>query len=207
MSQAAGRGEEATSVVLVGFMGAGKSTVGRALAERCGVTFVDCDELIAAQAGPIDEIFATRGEAGFRALECEVVLSALTQAGKRAAVIALGGGAVTIPEVREALGRTPHVVWLEAPVDELWQRVGEGEGGARPLARDPDAFRRLYEQRASLYEEVAGLRVRCDGSRTVEDVVEDLVRQTGLCLGQRGDGKPPDQSSPGDAPTAAGGAR
>jgi shikimate kinase len=187
----AGPGTVVASVVLVGFMGAGKSTVGRVLAERCGAPFVDCDALIEAQAGPIDAIFAEEGEPAFRERERDVVTIALAQAAARPAVVALGGGAVTTLEVREALARAVqsrdiHVVWLRAAVDELWRRVGEGESGARPLARDAEAFRRLYEERESLYGQVATVVVSCDASRTLDEVVDDVLRVTGLRPGEAG---------------------
>lgn len=179
------------SVVLVGFMGAGKSTVGAALAERCGVAFVDCDALIEAQAGPVDAIFATEGEPAFRERERAVVKTALAEAAVRPAVVALGGGAVTTLEVREALARAVQargiqVVWLQAPVDELWRRVGEGESGVRPLARDAEAFRHLYEERESLYGQVATVVVTSDASRPLETVVDEVLRATGLCIGEAG---------------------
>ena len=143
------------TVALVGFMGAGKSAVGRELAAALGTAFVDTDELIAAQAGPIEAIFAQRGEAGFRALEAEVVTAAAAAALERPYVLALGGGAVLSTTVREALGRLPHVVWLTAPPEVLWRRArAEGEA-SRPLAVDEGAFRALLTTREPLYALVA----------------------------------------------------
>lgn len=81
---------EPAAVALVGFMGAGKSAVGRELAATLGLPFVDTDDLIAARAGPIDEIFRTRGESAFRALEAELVTTALADAVRRPCVLALG---------------------------------------------------------------------------------------------------------------------
>jgi shikimate kinase len=169
------------SVVLVGFMGAGKSTVGQALAERCGLPFVDCDALIVREAGPIDAIFASSGEAAFRVLERDVVLRALAAADERPQVVALGGGAVLSGEVRRALARFAHVVWLSVPVEEAWRRVGGGEGDVRPLARDEQGFRRLYDERAALYAAVARLRVASGASRAVASVVDEIVAATAAC--------------------------
>src|SRR3954447_18715856 len=115
-------------------MGAGKSTAARELGG------IDADDLVEAAAGkPIAEIFREEGEATFRALE------------EQAIVLALGGGAVTSPAVREALGDT-LTVWLDVDVDTCWDRV---KGGDRPLAQDEAAFRRLYAERRALYAEVA----------------------------------------------------
>jgi shikimate kinase len=169
----------ATTVVLVGFMGAGKSTVGQALAERRGLPFIDCDRLIEQEAGPIEDIFAAYGEAGFRTLEREVVLRVLSGAGERAQVVALGGGAVLGEEVRSELAQFTHVVWLTASVDEAWERAGAGQGALRPLARDEASFRRLFDERAGLYAAVARARVASDGARDVGAVVEEIVRITG----------------------------
>ena len=78
------------AVALVGFMGAGKSAVGRELAAALGIPFVDTDDLVVAEAGPIPSIFAERGEAGFRALEARIVTAALREAAERPCVLALG---------------------------------------------------------------------------------------------------------------------
>jgi len=170
-----------TSVVLVGFMGAGKSTAGRALAERCGVPFVDCDEVVEREHGSIDGIFAARGEQAFRATEEDVVLRALDEAEGSPRVVALGGGAVTSEAVRRRLTGFACVVWLEASLDELWRRAGGGENAARPLARDREQFARLLEQRRPLYAEVARVRVSADAVGDVAEVVEEIVRRTGPC--------------------------
>ena len=180
MNGAAGRGgDDATSVVLVGFMGAGKSTVGRALASRCGLPFVDCDAVIEREWGAIEAIFAREGEPAFRELEQEVVVRVLDEALSSPAVVALGGGAVASDAVRERLAAFAHVVWLDVPLEESWRRAGAGESAARPLARDREAFARLFGQRRPLYEEVASVRVAAgeDGAGTV---VEEVLRLTGV---------------------------
>jgi len=148
-------GDHPPAVALVGFMGAGKSAVGRELAAALGSAFVDTDELIVAQAGPIEEIFAQRGEAAFRALEAKVVTAAVAEARERPCVLALGGGAVLSAAVREALGRLPHVVWLTAPPEVLWRRAQAQGQAVRPLAADEGAFRTLLATRESQYGQVA----------------------------------------------------
>lgn len=121
-------------VALVGFMGSGKSTAAEALGG------VDSDDLVESAAGkPIPKIFGDEGETAFRALEEQTVL------------LALGGGAVTSPAVREAL-RDSLTIWLDVDVDTCWERV---RGSDRPLAQDEEAFRRLYAERRALYAEVA----------------------------------------------------
>jgi shikimate kinase len=116
--------------VLVGLSGSGKSTVGRALAQRLDRTFVDTDDLIVQRTGtPIPRLFAERGEPAFRALEREAVAEAL--AGP-SAVIATGGGAPVDAESRQRLWEGNLVVWLDAPVEALVSRVGAA-GDGRPL--------------------------------------------------------------------------
>jgi shikimate kinase len=160
------------AVVLVGFMGAGKTAVGRELAGRLGLPFVDTDAVIAAAAGPIPEIFAARGERGFRALEAEAVLRELVELTEAPKVLALGGGAVLSDDVRAALRRAAHVVWLTAPAGELWARVAaEGE---RPLARDEHAFSALLAAREPLYREVASVVVSTSG-RTPAAVADAVL--------------------------------
>ena len=143
------------AVALVGFMGAGKSAVGERLAAALALPFVDTDQLIEAAAGPIPELFAESGEQGFRALEAQVVTAAIAAAEERPCVLALGGGAVLSCEVRAALRRLAHVVWLDAPVDVLWARVTAAGTPERPLAGDERAFSVLLEGREPLYREVA----------------------------------------------------
>ncbi|MGE5229524.1 MAG: shikimate kinase [Deltaproteobacteria bacterium] len=151
--------DQPTAVALVGFMGAGKSAVGRELAAALRCPFVDTDERIVAQAGPIEEVFAQRGEAAFRALEAEVVTAAVAEAVERPLVLAVGGGAVLSGAVRAALGRLPLVVWLTAPPEVLWRRARAQGQAVRPLAVDEAAFRALLAAREPLYREVATLVV------------------------------------------------
>lgn len=167
----AGRGRFA-SVALIGFMGAGKSDVGRLLARRLGVPFSDTDELVERRHGSIAAIFVTRGEAAFRELEREIVLAELARAAEAAAVVSLGGGAVTDGDVREALTRLAHVAWLDAPPRVLFARAG---GSERPLARDQASFVALYERRRPLYEACATVRLVNDGRRPAEEVASELA--------------------------------
>jgi shikimate kinase/3-dehydroquinate synthase len=137
--------------VVVGFMGAGKTTLARELAAARGVAHVDTDALLVERFGrPIAEVFADAGEAAFRAAEEEVVLRVLA-AGDEDAVVSLGGGAVLSERVRAAL-RDHTVVRLDVPPDVAWERAA---GHDRPLAVDREAFAALHAARAELYASVA----------------------------------------------------
>jgi shikimate kinase/3-dehydroquinate synthase len=137
--------------VLIGFMGAGKTTLARELAAARGVEHVDSDELLRDRFGrPIEEVFDTDGEAVFRAAEEEIVATLLERPDADR-VLSLGGGAVLSPRVREALaGHTTVLAEVEPAV--AWERCA---GAGRPLARDRAAFEALYAQRRGLYEQVA----------------------------------------------------
>jgi shikimate kinase len=152
------------AVVLVGFMGSGKSVVGRELASRLGLPYLDTDALIVQEAGAISEVFSERGEEGFRELEADVVVREVEALGAAPKVLALGGGAVLSQRVRAALRRLERVVWLTAPADELWRRVTGDSGASRPLAGDEASFRALLSAREPLYAEVATLEVGTLGS-------------------------------------------
>jgi shikimate kinase len=170
----AGTHDGPVAVALVGFMGAGKSAVGRELAAALGIPFVDTDDLIVAQAGPIDAVFSQRGEAAFRALEAKIVVAAVGDALQQPCVLALGGGAVLSSEVREALTRLPSVVWLAAPPDVLWERARAAGQSVRPLATDETAFRALLAAREHLYREVA-TQVADVAAQPAEAVAADLA--------------------------------
>ncbi len=158
--------------VLVGAPGAGKTTVGRLLAEALGVAFRDTDDDIVATAGkPVPDIFIDDGEDAFRALERAAVAAALAGFD---GVLALGGGAVLAPETRERL-RGHTVVHLGVEVSDAVSRVGLGIG--RPLlAVNPRAtLRYLLEQRRPLYREVATLTVSTGGRSPAEVAAEVLA--------------------------------
>ncbi|MGO8684237.1 MAG: shikimate kinase [Thermoleophilia bacterium] len=162
------------SVVLIGFMGAGKSRVGSAVAQLLQAPFVDTDALIERQAGPIATIFAERGEAGFRRLEREVVLDALRAAAGETHVIALGGGSVTDDEVRMALTQQERVAWLTAPLNVVRRRVRD-DGSERPLAANSEALARLYTASEELYRACATARFANDGAEPAEVVAVRLA--------------------------------
>jgi shikimate kinase/3-dehydroquinate synthase len=141
-------------VALVGFMGAGKTTLGEEVARRTGRRFVDLDALIEeTEQRTIPELFA-EGEARFREAEVRAA-GALLSPGPL--VVALGGGAVTTEEIRALLRDRAIVVWLDESVDTCWERA---RGSDRPLAQDEPEFRRLYDERRALYEQVADVKTR-----------------------------------------------
>ena len=149
-------------LVLIGLMGAGKTTVGRECARRLGRPFVDTDDEVTATARmTVDQIFAESGEAGFRRLEHAVVADVC--ASPEPLVIACGGGAVLDRENRRALRSAGVVVWLRAPAGTLARRVGDG--ATRPLLRnDPvGALARLERLREPAYEAAAHVSVDTDG--------------------------------------------
>jgi shikimate kinase/3-dehydroquinate synthase len=138
-------------LVLVGFMGAGKTAIGADVAERLGRPFLDVDDEIERAEGPIWDLFAQQGESAFREIEARFVREACNR--REPSVIAVGGGAV---ETRRLLGELEaFTVHLDVDVETAWQRV---QGSRRPLARDETEFRRRYELRRPLYEEVADVR-------------------------------------------------
>ena len=157
--------------VFVGAPGAGKSTVGKAVAGLVGVPFVDSDAIIEERAGkPIPEIFFDEGEDAFRALESEVISDALSRFN---GILALGGGAILNDGTRALLAEHT-VVYLSVELSDAVKRVGLGAG--RPLlAINPRAtLKYLLDQRRPLYAEVATETVITDG-RTPAEVVAELT--------------------------------
>ncbi|MBO8142647.1 MAG: 3-dehydroquinate synthase [Firmicutes bacterium] len=162
----------ADNVVLIGFMGAGKTAVGRRLAERLGRPFVDADQVVEESAGmSIRDIFAREGEAGFRRREAEAVRRL---AARRGQVIATGGGAVMERENLRALRATGTLVWLRAPIGELLARA-RASGGRPLLERSDFEVRALYARREPVYA-LADLVVDTQGS-SPEQVAIDIEQR------------------------------
>jgi shikimate kinase len=162
-------------VVLVGPMGAGKSTVGALLAQRMGVRLRDTDDDIVASTGrEIGEIFVDDGEPRFRELERSAVRTAL---GEHTGVLALGGGAVLSPESRDLLqGHT--VVFLDVGLADAVRRVGLGTSRPLLLGNVRGRLKGLLDERHHLYREVATVTVDTSG-RTPEDVVDEIAKAVG----------------------------
>ncbi len=161
-------------VVLVGLMGAGKTTVGRSLAKELGVRFRDSDDEIAKAAGcSIPDIFELHGEAIFRDLEQRVLIRLLEQ--KKPYILATGGGAFMNAGVREAIRELGVAVWLKADLDVLLERVSRR--GTRPLLETGDKraiLERLMEERYPVYAEAEITINSAAGAR--EKVMEDIIR-------------------------------
>lgn len=153
--------------VLIGFMGAGKTTVGTLL----DPAFVDMDDLLVQRLEmPVSDYFAHYGEDSFRQQESLLLQELLKQ---QTSVIATGGGIVLRSENRELLKKNPYNIYLRIEFDRLYQRLVKDSSNKRPLflAKNQDEFRALYEQRLPLYEEVA-THVIDVADKTPEEIVE-----------------------------------
>jgi shikimate kinase len=166
----------ARHLVLIGLMGAGKTTVGERCAELLDRGFLDTDQLIVAAAGiPFDELWAAEGEQGFRARERVAVADAV--ASPQSLVISCGGGTVLDPDNRRGLRARGVVVWLEAPAAALASRLADDY--ERPLLAAGDrtaTLERIRSLREPAYAAAAHLRVDTQG-RTVDEVATRVVEE------------------------------
>jgi shikimate kinase len=169
-------------LVLVGMMGAGKTSVGKVCAQRLKREFVDTDQLVESRAGStVAEIFSTQGEPAFRALERDAV--AVACSAPEPAVIACGGGVVLDATNREALRAAGCVVWLRADAGALGDRVRRSSN-VRPLIATDGAvsatamLEQIAADRAAHYDEVADLRVDTDG-HSVAEVADRVLEEYG----------------------------
>ncbi len=154
------------NIVLIGFMGSGKSTVGKVLAEELGYNFVDTDDLVEASEGMgIPEMFKTIGEQGFRESETAALKEAM---GLNKTIVSTGGGIVTIEGNRALLGKGT-VVYLEASPEQVYENVKDDT--SRPLLQGEDVFGKIcsmLEDREKHYKEAAHYTVRVDGKTPKE---------------------------------------
>jgi shikimate kinase len=168
-----------TRIALTGFMAAGKSTVGRALAALLNWQFIDLDaEIERAEGQTIREIFARRGEAGFRSVESETLRAAMAGT-NHPSVIALGGGTFIQPQNAALLGHGgARVIFLDVPIMELLQRcraMNERRGqNARPLADDEERFCALYAERLPSYRN-ADLTVKAE-QKNPEEIAGEIAK-------------------------------
>lgn len=164
---------------LVGFMGAGKTSVGQALSRILGLPFEDLDDRIQKREGKtIERIFRESGEAEFRKAETAALRELLGELGSSARVVALGGGAFAQPGNAALIEKADvHSIFLDAPVEELLRRC-EAETKERPLRQDPRQFRELYEKRRTAYMRAA-IRVETNG-KDVEAVATEVACSLGL---------------------------
>ena len=172
------------AVFLVGFMGAGKTSVGRALAARLNWEFEDLDDRIQRREGrTVADIFRDSGEDGFRRAERAALGQVVEELrGGVARIVALGGGAFVQPENSALLlAAGVPTVFLDAPVEHLWERCTQqavAAGAERPLLRSLEQFRQLYEARHKSYQK-AGLKMQT-ATRSVEAIADEIVKALGL---------------------------
>jgi shikimate kinase len=159
-------------ITLTGFMGSGKTTVGRILADALGCPFLDLDELIVKKAGkPIPDIFAQDGEPAFRQLEARLLKQTVEKYGEGTAVLSLGGGAVLTPASAALLQEKTVCIYLRATLDTLLGRLA-GETAGRPLADDAMAAR--LAEREPLYEKTAHVTIDTDGL-SPEEISDEII--------------------------------
>jgi shikimate kinase len=169
--------QHAGNVYLVGMMGAGKTTVGRTLARRLKLRFVDSDQEIEARCGvKIPVIFEIEGEAGFRAREAQAIAEIAALEG---IVLATGGGVVLAAENRRLLAEHGTVVYLRATPEHLYERVRQDRNRPLLATGDPlERLRALYRERDPLYREVADLVIDT-GRQSVQVLARALLEQLG----------------------------
>jgi shikimate kinase len=155
-------------IVIVGFMGSGKTTVAKALAARLGCGLADLDAIVSAQQNmSVPELIKERGEESFRDAETTALQVVLDRQAPR--IIALGGGAWTLERNRELINKHGCLtVWLDAPYDLCWQRITD-HPAPRPLALDETSARDLYRKRHPLYA-LANIRVAVTDKTSADDL-------------------------------------
>ncbi len=183
-----------TRILLVGMMGAGKTTTGQLVAHRLGWDYFDSDADVETLTGlTVPALFARDGEAAFRTAEAEVLAAACRR--ERPTVLSVAGGAVLSPENRALIRASGAVVWLRARPERLAERVGAGIG--RPLLGDDpaEAMVRLVKERAPYYEELA------DALIDVDDLSPDEVADRVIAAGLSDHPTPPRKPSPSSTTT------
>jgi shikimate kinase len=160
-------------IVITGFMGSGKSTVARALAQRLALPMIDLDaEILKDEGRSAKQIIEEEGEPAFRRFETRVLRELLQS--NSAAVIALGGGAWTVPGNRDLIASAGGVsVWLDAPFNLCWQRI-VASSDTRPLARNKHEALSRYTERRAAYA-IADLHVAATGSNTADELALEIV--------------------------------
>ncbi len=164
-------------IVIVGFMGCGKTTVARALARRLRCGMIDLDSFITETKGrPPAKIIQEESEEKFRGIETKALRDILETSDAR--VIALGGGTWTIEKNRQLIWQhNCSSVWLDVPFETCWQRISSSRKTIRPLAPDRQAAQELYQTRQALYQ-LASVRMTASDVQPIEAIVEKIVRQT-----------------------------
>jgi shikimate kinase len=165
--------KEPERILITGFMAAGKTTVGAALAERLECNMLDLDQFITEHAGcSIQTLIDERGEALFREAETRALRAALEQSAAR--VITLGGGTWTREDNRSLINQhRGFTVWLDTPFELCWRRITLA-GDTRPLARNLEAARQLYEERRRFYE-LAQLRIEVGDESEAGRIADQII--------------------------------
>ncbi|MGM0124269.1 shikimate kinase [Enterococcus sp. AZ194] len=164
-------------IVLIGFMGAGKTTVGHLLSQRTGLEQIDFDDLIVQEIGmTIQEYFDLHGEEAFRKKETEILAKSLDLEH----IISTGGGIVIKEENRRLLNQMPSVVYLKTDADELVKRLKADKETVRPLvvSKGPDEIKQVYLPRIPFYEESANIIVETTG-KTPAEIVDTILSKVG----------------------------
>ncbi|MDF1825388.1 MAG: shikimate kinase [Verrucomicrobiales bacterium] len=174
-------GQRPRNLILIGFMGTGKTTIGKRVAKSLGFKFVDTDSLIEKKAGkPIVQIFKDSGEDAFRSLETEILKECGRKSGQ---VISTGGGIVTRPENLELLKEAGYVIWLKASPEIIFERVSRNR--SRPLLQTGNPQKTiddLLSKRAGLYAGAQHLSINTD-ELTMEETCFGVTESTKLALG------------------------
>ena len=160
-------------IILTGFMGAGKTTVGESLAANLNCRMIDLDNFISGREGrTIANIIDKDGEARFREMETRALIDTLQF--RDAKIVALGGGTWTLEQNRALIGEEDCLtVWLDAPFELCWQRI-RGESDLRPLARDKVKTQQLYYERKTSYE-LAALHVQVTKDKSIDDIAAKII--------------------------------
>jgi shikimate kinase len=167
------------NVVLVGFMGVGKGRTARMLAEKTGMFAVDCDDLIESFANnKVKKIFSKFGEPRFRELERQVAIWLENQVSDT--IISTGGGFFNVPNIR----KIGTVVYLHSDFDQILDGIHAHPNAKkkikkRPLLKDLDKAKALFEERLPLYRDVAAIEIQV-GGRSIEDIAGDIIHHAGL---------------------------
>lgn len=163
------------NLILIGMMGSGKTTLGRALAKHLNKTFIDSDEEIQHRTGvSIPHIFDVEGEAGFRVREAQVIADLVL---RDQLLLATGGGAVLTPQTQTLLPQNGIVVYLRTQVHDLWQRTRNDKN--RPLLQTGNPYQKLselFEKRDPIYRQVADL-VLPSGKQSVHSMMLSLIAE------------------------------
>ena len=172
------------SIILTGYMGCGKTTVGRELSLKTGKVLADTDEMIVERENcPVPQIFAEKGEPYFRDLETKLLRD--LDAGETDMVCSTGGGIVLRRENRELLKKIGFTVWLTASPETISERLAsDRERPLLPAGADPERIRVMIKERTEAYKESADLIVRTDGKKPEEiaDEILDKLQGQGYCF-------------------------